>query len=60
MVIRMKSSHFAKNRSPFCQLITDFHSPRQIRMARYDFFGMAFSGVMAATLVEFVRLLVSN
>lgn len=29
-------------------------------MARYDFFGMAFSGVMAATLVEFVRLLVSN
>lgn len=60
MVGRMKNPYFAKNRSPFCQIITDFHSPRQIRLARYDFLGMAFSGGMAATLVEFVRLLVSN
>lgn len=29
-------------------------------MARYDFLGMAFSAVMVATVVEFVRLLVSH
>lgn len=56
----MRNPSFAKHRSPFCHLITDFHSPRQIRIARYDFLGMSFAGVMAATVVEFVRLLVTN
>jgi hypothetical protein len=56
----MKNPYFAGNRSSFCHLITDFHSVRQTRLARYDLLGMAFSAFMAGTLVEFVRLLVSK
>lgn len=49
-----------KNRSMFCHLITDLHSTNQKRLARFDFFGVLGSGLMAAVMVEFVRLLVSR
>ncbi len=43
-----------------CHLITNFHSARQKRVARFDFLGVAISALMAVVLVEFVRVLVSN
>jgi hypothetical protein len=47
-----------KNRSCLCHLITDFHSLNQRRLARFDFWGVTVSGLMAVLLVGFVRLLV--
>lgn len=49
-----------KNRSLFCHLITDLHSPNQKRLARFDFWGVVASGFMAAVMVEIVRLFVSH
>jgi hypothetical protein len=49
-----------KNRSPLCHLITNFHSARQKRVARFDFVGVTISGLMAVALVELVRVLVSH
>jgi hypothetical protein len=49
-----------KNRSRLCHVITDFHSKSQKRLARFDFWGMSLSALMAALLVEFARLLVSR
>ncbi len=54
-------THYSeKNRSPLCHLITNFHSASQKRAARFDFVGVTISGLMAAGLVGFVRLLVSH
>jgi hypothetical protein len=49
-----------QNRSPLCRVITDFHSPSQLQLARFDFLGAAFSAVLAALLVEGVRLILSR
>ncbi len=49
-----------KKRSPLCHLITNFNSARQRKVARFDLFGVAVSGLMAMTLVGIVRLLVSH
>jgi hypothetical protein len=49
-----------KNRSVLCHIITDFHSVSQKRLARFDLWGVLVSALMAATLVESVRLLVSH
>jgi hypothetical protein len=49
-----------KNRSVFCHLITDFHSTKQRRAARFDFWGVLASALLVAGLVELVRLLVSH
>ena len=54
----LKSSE--KNRSVFCHLITDFQSKRQCRAARFDIWGVLASALLAAGLVELVRLLVSR
>jgi hypothetical protein len=45
-----------KNRSALCHVITDFHSASQKRAARFDLWG----ALVSATLVEFVRILVSR
>jgi hypothetical protein len=52
--------HTAKNRSALCHLITDFNSVNQRRLARFDLWGVLVSGLLAAVLVESVRLLVSH
>jgi hypothetical protein len=49
-----------KNRSGLCHLITDFHSIRQSRVARFDFAGAAFAGGMLMLLVQVARLFLSN
>jgi hypothetical protein len=49
-----------KNRSPLCRVITDFHSPNEKRMARFDPWGVAISATLAAILVECVRFIVSR
>lgn len=49
-----------KNRSVFCHLITDFHSIKQRRAARFDMWGVLASVQLAAGLVELIRLLVSR
>jgi hypothetical protein len=49
-----------KNRSPFCHIITDFHSARQNRLARFDPWGVSLSALLAALLVESVRIMVSH
>jgi hypothetical protein len=49
-----------KNRSPLCHVITDFHSASQKRVARFDLWGVLVSALMSATLVEFVRIMVSR
>ena len=47
-------------RSPLCHLITDFHSAAQRRVARFDFWGVAVSGLLTMAVVEFARLMVSR
>lgn len=49
-----------KKRSSFCHLITDFHSAAQRRIAQFDLWGVAFSGLLTVAVVEFARLLVSR
>jgi len=49
-----------KKRSSLCHLITDFHSAGQRRLARFDVWGAATSGVIALTVVEIARLLFSR
>jgi hypothetical protein len=47
-----------KDRSPLCHVITDFHSARQKRLARFDPWGVSLSALLAVMVVECVRLLV--
>jgi hypothetical protein len=49
-----------KNRSALCHVITDFHSARQKRVARFDLWGVMVSALMVSLLVGIVRLVVSN
>ena len=49
-----------KNRSALCHVITDFHSTSQRRAARFDLWGVVASAMMTASLLEFVRVLVSH
>ena len=49
-----------KNRSALCHVITDFHCASQKRAARFDLWGVLFSALMTAMLMEFVRVLVSR
>jgi len=54
-------THYSeKNRSALCHIITDFHSVRQRRVARFDPWGVMVSAAMASLLVGFVRLLLSH
>jgi hypothetical protein len=49
-----------KNRSLLCHVITDFHSTRQKRLAQFDGWGMTISALLAALVVEVVRVVVSH
>ena len=49
-----------KNRSGLCHLITDFHSARQSRVARFDFVGTMFSGALLLLLVQTARVFLSH
>ncbi len=49
-----------KNRSPLCHLITDFRSPLEKRVARFDLWGVLTSVVLASLMVGVVRLFVAH
>lgn len=49
-----------KNRSSLCHLITDFRSPPQKRLARFDLWGVLTSVVLASLMVGVVRLFVAH
>jgi hypothetical protein len=56
----MLNHYSEKNRSALCHIITDFNSVSQKRAARFDLWGVLASALMAVSLVEFVRVLVSH
>lgn len=49
-----------KNRSGLCHLITDFHSARQSRVARFDFVGTMLTGAMLLMIVQVARVFLSH
>ena len=52
--------HYAqKNRSRLYYLITNLHMTNEIKLARWDCFGVAVSGVLVGLLAEIARLLLA-
>jgi hypothetical protein len=47
-------------RSPFCQLITDYHSAGQRRLASLDWLGVTASALMLGLMLKIARLLLAQ
>jgi len=57
---RKGAMHYAqKNRSRLYYLITNLHMTNEIKLARWDCFGVAVSGVLVGLLAEIARLLLA-
>jgi len=49
-----------RNRSPLCHLITDFRSPLEQRVARFDLWGVLSSVLLVSLMIAVARALVAH
>ena len=56
----MLQHYTERNRSSLCHLITDFRSPLEKRVARFDLWGVLMSVALASLMVGVVRLFVAR